>query len=33
MTINPTALDLHDGEINNFELFLGDSSGNLHIIH
>ena len=30
--IYPTALDLHDGEINNFVLFLGDSGGSLHVL-
>lgn len=31
--IYPTTLDLHDGEINNFTLYVGDSVGNLHVIH
>lgn len=30
--IYPTAFELIDGETNNFILYMGDSSGNLHVI-
>ena len=30
--VYPTSLDLHDGQVSNFVLFLGDSVGNLHVI-
>lgn len=28
----PTHLQLYDGEINTFALYVGDSGGNLHVI-
>jgi len=30
--VYPTSFDLHDGEVNSFTLYMGDSAGNLHII-
>ena len=32
LVLYPTSFDIHDGELNNFTLFVGDSLGNLHLI-
>lgn len=28
----PTTFELHDGEVSNFILYIGDSAGNLHVV-
>lgn len=30
--VYPTSLDLHDGEVGNFTLYIGDSAGSLHVV-